>query len=74
MPRFHPGQSVRALYLDPDQGTILGPGVVTGVQLRPDGGQRVFVSLVSPGNVAKVQEYITVGIEGATDYLVSAEG
>lgn len=69
MPRYSRGQEVRALYLDPRHGTVLGSGTVTRVTPRPDGGQAVTVKV---GEGIHLQQYLTYGPDGHSDYLKPA--
>jgi hypothetical protein len=69
MARYKIGQGVKALALT-SRGTTLGPGTVTAVEPREDGGQRVTVMLTWADGGAREQTYNTVGKAGRSDSLL----
>lgn len=67
MAKYNVGDAVQALYFD--RGTVLGPGTVTGVTPRADGGHDVSVAVEINGQ--KVIRSYQVLKSGACDYLMT---
>jgi hypothetical protein len=67
MATFNVGDAVQAMYFD--GGTVLGPGTVTGVVPRDDGGHDVSVAVEIAGQ--KVLRSYHVLKSGACDYLMT---